>query len=65
MQEVVGTACELWREMMTKSEITTLVSCVQTDAWAMAGLILISFEHYITGILFVLFAYVLYRERNK
>lgn len=50
---------------MTKAEIYTLVSCVQTDAWAMAGLILISFEHYITGIAFVLLAYGYHRERNK
>ena len=50
---------------MTKDEILTLVSCVMTDAWVMAGAILISFEHYIAGILFIAVGYGYHRERNK
>lgn len=50
---------------MTKAEIVKLVSCLQTDAWVMAGAILISFEHYIAGILFIAIGYGHHRNRNK
>lgn len=50
---------------MTKVEIIKLVTCLQTDAWAMAGFALISFEHYITGIAFVLLALGYHIGRDK